>query len=297
MTPFRERTEEALLLAFAFVLRWLPLEWARGLAGAVAFLGSQILNIRKGVALDNLTHAFPDMPEREAVRIYRKVWRHFLEVGAEMARLPRLSRASLDRYIDMTSAQVLQDALKQGKGVIFAAGHLGNWEWLGAGASLLGLPITYVVTTQANRRVEEWMDRMRRTAGVEIIPRREAVRGVLSALKRNRVVAMLCDQDAGDAGVFVPFFGRPASTPRGPALFHLKTGAPVVFGAALRKGRRYQAHFENLSLPPSTGDRETDEYALMAAITARLEAEVRRHPDQYLWLHRRWKTKVGSNRE
>jgi len=151
--------------------------------------------------------------------------------------------------------------------------------------------VTYVVEAQANPLIERWMNRMRESVGVEIVPRRDAARGVLRSLKRNRVVAMLCDQDAGRAGVFVPFFGRPASTPRGPAVFHLKTGVPMIFGSCPgdRRGK-YRVNFEPLKFTGLIGERERDERAIMSQITARLEADIRLRPEQWLWLHRRWKT-------
>ena len=121
--------------------------------------------------------------------------------------------------------------------------------------SIIGYPVTYVVTSQTNQLVEAWMNRMRLSAGIEIVHRRNAVKGVLSALKRNRAVAILCDQDAGESGVMVPFFNRLASTPRGPALFHLKTGTPILFCAAPReKNGRYTVKFDELTFEDLTGD-------------------------------------------
>lgn len=172
------------------------------------------------------------------------------------------------------------------------SGHFGNWEWMGGSMSRIGYPVTYVVTLQTNRFVEDWMNRMRGSVGAEIVHRRNAVKGVLSALKRNRAVAILCDQDAGEAGVFVSFFNRLASTPRGPALFHLKTGVPIVFSAAHRdKDGRLMVTFEKMNFSELTGDRGHDERAIMQVINTRLEDEIRRHPEQWLWLHRRWKSK------
>ena len=157
--------------------------------------------------------------------------------------------------------------------------------------SRIGYPVTYVVTDQTNPLVDEWLVRMRRSAGIEIVRRDEAARGVLSALKRNRTVAMLCDQDAGGTGVFVPFFGRPASTPRGPALFHLRTGTPIIFVAApLEPNGKYVVTFEEMQFTGLSGDRENDEKMITEQITRRLETEVRRRPEQWLWLHRRWKS-------
>ena len=149
-----------------------------------------------------------------------------------------------------------------------------------------GLPVTFVVTTQSNRLVEQFMDRQRALAGIEIVKRADAVRGVLSALKRNRLVALLIDQDAHEEGAFVPFFGHLASTPRGPAVFHLRTGAPLLFARSVRlPGERYRIQIERVD---TTGF--TDPDALTAHMTGLLESAIRETPEQWFWMHRRWKT-------
>lgn len=213
-------------------------------------------------------------------------------VGAEMARLPRMTRERFNIVIDTSEIDVMRTALARGKGAIYVSGHLGNWEWLGASCSRNGIPFAYVVAPQTNKLVEYWMESMRRSAGAEIISRKDSVRGTLSALREGKVIAMLCDQDGGKAGVFVPFFGVDASTARGPAVFHLKTGAPLVFGTCCRQADgRYKLKFVELPTYQPTSDREGDERNVMAAITEQLEAEISKTPEQYLWLHRRWKTR------
>lgn len=280
----------AAVWGLAAVFRTLPVPLARALADCLGTAAAAV-GLRKSVALDNLRQSFPGMNRSEAVRLFRRCWRHFARVGAELARLPSLSRAEIDRWIDLSRHGVIAEALKKGKGAIVVSGHFGNWEWMGGAMAKIGYPVTYVVTTQTNPLIEEWLNQVRRSAEVEIVRRRDAVRGVLDALRRNRAVAILCDQDAGREGVFVPFFGRPASTPRGPAVFHLKTGAPLVFGSAPRDQRGVvRVMFEELRLDGLIGEREADVRLIMAQVTARLEAEVRKVPEQWLWLHRRWKT-------
>lgn len=292
MSSFRKWAEYAILNLIVSGLNFLPLDTARELADGLAFFVCSVLKIRKTVTLNNLSRAFPQRTDKERRRIYRRVWRHFTRVAVELARLPRLNSANMSKYIYIAPEQatVLTEALSLKRGVIFVSGHLGNWEWLGAGAAMSGFPMTYVVENQTNRRIEEWMNRLRTKPNVEIVTRQNAVKGILSALKRNRIVAMLSDQDAGPAGVFVLLFGTPASTPRGPALFHLKTGAPIVFGAAPFIENKYRIIFERLTFPNLTGDYEIDEASIMSIITKRLEREITNYPEQYLWLHRRWKT-------
>lgn len=290
MISIRYRLEFAAISIVAWLARWLPYAWAVSLGRAIGTLAAKGLKLRKSVALDNLQRAYRDKTTAELEHIFIECWRHFGRVGMELARLPRLDLKFIERYVNTDNHTVLENALSQGKGVIMVSGHFGNWEIMGASLALMGYPVTYVVTTQSNKMVELWMDRMRESAGIEIVPRRDALRGVLSALKRNRAVAILCDQAAGEAGVIVPFFGRPASTPRGPAVFHLKTGAPVVFAAAPREDSgRYRLVMEDFKFDDFTGDRESDTQLIMKKISWRLEQEVLQKPEQWLWLHRRWK--------
>jgi Kdo2-lipid IVA lauroyltransferase/acyltransferase len=292
LSPLRARLEYLAILGVASLFRRLPISISRAIAVGVGILASRILKLRRKVCASNLLQAFPALTASEIEVRYHAIWKHFALVGAELARVPGMSLAQFDRYVDGQEIEKLREIAARGKGAIFVSGHLGNWEWLGAMTARAGLPITYVIAPQTNKLVEDWINDMRAAAGIEIISRRDAIRGTLQALKRGRIVAMLCDQDAGDPGVFVPFFGALASTPRGPALFHIKTGAPLVFGACCRQADgRYKMAFEEISLPPLSGDRERDEFTIMSLVTKRLEDEIRSYPDQYLWLHRRWKTK------
>jgi len=187
-------------------------------------------------------------------------------------------------YADQFS--VLREALSEGKGCLVFSGHLGNWELMGAAASRSGIPVTFVVTTQRNKQIEAMMDDIRRSVGIEIVKRRDAISGVLSALKRNRCVALLIDQDAHEDGAFVPFFGRLASTPRGPAVFHLRTGAPLVFAQCVRlPGERYRIRCTRMD---TRGIEDADD--LTALMTSHLEAAIRETPEQWFWMHRRWKS-------
>ncbi len=240
--------------------------------------------------MNNIRRAFSKYSESEAERLYHKTWLHFGMVAAELSRLPRMKLSDFRVHVENDTTEFLQEIFSRGKGAIFASGHIGNWEWLGAMIAAEGFPFTFVVEQQSNQMVGDWMDRMREREGIEIHSRGSATKGTLQALKRNQMVAMLSDQDAGNAGVFVPFFGKLASTPRGPALFNFKTGAPIIFGSCCREEGKFKLRLEEIVPPPTSGDRTEDERIIMAIVTARLEADIRQHPDQYMWLHRRWKT-------
>jgi KDO2-lipid IV(A) lauroyltransferase len=238
----------------------------------------------------NLAAAFPTLPNRAIRTLSARVYRHFGRVATSFVEFNNLSQSDIGQWIFVDGFDVLARTLKGGKGGIFFSGHLGNWEIMGAIVARCGFPVTFVVTTQSNKLVEELIDRYRAQVGIEIIKRKDAIRGVLSALKRNRFVAILMDQDAHEDGAFVPFFGKLASTPRGPAVFHIRTGAPLIFAHSIRlPGERYR-----IRLTPFDSHNEQDADVLTARMTATLEAAIRETPEQWLWMHRRWKTRPES---
>lgn len=290
MARFSHQIEYLLLVGFGAALRLLP----RHIRSAIgACLGHIIyfIGIRKSVTYANLLAAYPSLPPRGIQKTLRKIYAHFGRVAAGFVGLPRLSRNDLGKWVFVEGFDVLDAVLKQKKGGIVVSGHIGNWEIMGCIAARCGYPVSFVVAAQSNPLVERLIDRYRGEAGVEIIKRRDAVRGVLSALKRNRLVAIMIDQDAHNDGVFVPFFGRPASTPRGPAVFHQRTGSPLLFAHSVRlPGERYRIRFE-----PISSDQSQDPDALTAQMTRMLENTIRETPEQWFWMHRRWKSAPNAS--
>ena len=273
-------------IAFRRLPRSISIRLGESLAGLVYLLG-----IRVPVTKDNLAQAFPDLDPGQIQKIACGCYRHFGALLAEFARLPLIKRENLSDLVEIEGLQVMNQARAEGRGVIVVSGHLGNWELMGAAFAILGYPVSYVVTRQENELVERQMDNLRRGAGTEIIKRRDAAKGVLKALRQNCLVAILSDQDAHEAGAFVPFFGRPASTPRGAALFALRTGAALIFAESYRQGLgRLRVIFERIPVNDLPADRDAAVHELVRRFTARLEKAVRRHPQQWFWMHRRWKT-------
>jgi len=281
--------EAALARALAAGVRALP--WPASLAfgaGLGDFLGR--LGLRRRVAEENLAHAFPERSAVERRSILREHYRELGRVAAEYARLGALARAAEGEVVaEIFGFEHLEWALARGRGAILLSGHFGNFELLGAHLTRYH-PVDYVVRSMSNPHVERLIARERERAGVGRIRAETGARRVYQALRENRWVAMLADQDGGRHGVLVPFLGRPASTPLGPARIAIATGAPIVAGfAARRPDGRHTLVIE----PPLVAD---DPRAADAAerLTARhvalLERWVRRRPESWLWLHRRWKT-------
>lgn len=289
MRTFRQILEYSIVRFLEVLLRIVPLFISRSIGSAIGLLLNAV-GIRKKVMYENLTNAFPHLPRKEIRRLCRKVYQSFGKTFAEFARLPLFTQEKLDKFVQFHHWEVMQDAYLEGKGVVAISGHLGNWEWMGAATALRGIPMAYIVTTQTNSYIEKRMDELRRKCGVEIIKRKDAPKGVLRALRNGKVVAILIDQDAHEEGVFVPFFGRLASTPKGAMVFALRTGAPVVYAEGVRKGNQFSITFERISLEGLPNDLDSAIREGMTRCTQRLEQSIRQYPDQWLWLHRRWKT-------
>ncbi len=261
-----------------------------GILGVVAF---DLLRIRRGVTLENLRRALgPRLDERERVRVGRRSYVNFAKSMVEFASLGRLNWDDIRGLVTFHGMEYIIDVLSRGRGAVIVTGHFGSWEFLGAAAASHGLPVDFLVGEQSNRLVDDLMNRLRSGAGIGIIARGIAARGVFASLRRNRIVAMLSDQDARKAGIFVDFFGIPASTYPGAAQFAFRSDCPIVFCYIVRRpGERHEAYF----LPPieirRDFEREKEVARLTAAHTKALEECVTRYPDHYFWAHRRWKTK------
>ena len=281
--------EAALARALMAGARTLP--WHASV-GAGAALGELIaaLGVRRRVAVENLARALPERSEAERAAILRATYRELGRVGVEYLRLAELARAPAGKVVARISGlEHLERARVAGRGAILLSGHVGNAELLGA---VLGQQhaVDFVVRPLSNPGVEALLARERAAAGVGQISASIGTRQVYRALRENHWVAMLGDQDARQHGVFVPFFGRPASTALGPARFALATGAPIIMGFDVRRpdGR----HELEIEPPLEAGDPASPGAAerLTALHVARLERWVRERPESWFWLHRRWKT-------
>jgi len=238
-----------------------------------------------------LRDAFPDKSERWINQTTRQVYRNMAMVAAELARIPKLKGEEFNKWVDMTGEENVDRVLARGKGCLVVSAHFGCWEYHGAYAANKGYSVTYVAAQQSNSKIEEVINDLRRSVGIEILKREYAGRGVVKALRQNKLLAIMIDQDAGDSGVFVPFFGKPASTTKGVAVFAIKMSASVL----VISGHRTADGISKSHLRPVdytfTGDEEKDIEGLTAEITKMLEEDIRKTPEQWLWLHRRWKTK------
>jgi KDO2-lipid IV(A) lauroyltransferase len=275
--------------------------WGRAAAigSAIGGLGYAPLGIRRGVVEQQIGMAFPEMSVREVRETARAAYRHLGRNVAEVALIPRIGpQGVLDLFTEVEGWSLVDDALAAGRGVVVVTGHLGNAELAGSYFAARGVPTDAIARRQANPLFDRYVTAMRERIGMHVIMDSEAVRGSMRALKSGRLVAFLADQGVrGMASTFVPFFGRPAKTPRGPAVFALRLDAPVLVASSMRlPSGRFRMTVEAIRVD-HTGDRERDIDVVVARYTAALERHIRRAPEQYFWHHRRWRRQPPAGTE
>lgn len=288
---FSHRAEYAALRGAVAAMERLSFRRAGSIGARIGRFGYRPLGIRRAVVERQLTAALPDRSPAEIERIARAAYENLGRTSVETAILPSYDpKQIIELFEDVQGWNIVEALLSRGKGLIIVTGHLGNWELGGAYIAARGLPIDAVARHMANPLFDRYLTRTRQRIGMSVVHDEEAVRRVPRSLRGGRAVAFLVDQGAvGLASTWVPFFGRYAKTPRGPAVFALRLDAPIVFGVALRRpSGRFQLSFEHIEAR-DTGDREADVDRIVADYTAALERCVRRAPEQYFWHHRRWK--------
>ncbi len=273
------------------VLQVLPLGVARAVGRWLGRLGYSPFGVRRNVVERQIAAAFPDADDRRVKTLVREAYAHFGEVLIETALLPGMGRRGiLDLFGEAEGFEAIEAARDAGKGIILITGHFGNWELAGAYVAARGVPIEVIVRRMNNPLFDAYVTRTREGAGMIVVHDHDAVRRTPRAFRAGHAVAFVADQGVlGLASTFVPFFGRPAKTPRGPAVFAMRSRLPTFFVAAVREpGGKYRCVVTPVEIP-DTGEREADVDAMVARYTAILEGWVRRYPGQYFWHHRRWK--------
>lgn len=300
--PIREFVEYAAAWTALKGLGLLPRSIALSLGKTLGLAIYRFAGRQKRAGRRNLEIAFPDMPLAERERILRGAFANAGRQLAEFSQLPKL-RTSDDAYrtIRFENREMAMDTLAAGHGALFLTGHFGAWELSPYCLRLTGTPpVNFLVRRIDNPRVEALADRYRTACGNRTIDKSKAARPVLAALARGEMVGILADLNTLEhEGVFVDFFGLPASTTAGLAVFALKTGAPVIPVHTRwdeSEGRYIQTFEPPLELI-RTGSRDDDVLANTQAFTAIIERWIRANPDQWFWVHRRWKTRPPGEPE
>src|SRR5206468_3777105 len=278
---------------FGRALGALPMPVALAVGRGLGTAAHALLAAPRRLAVAHMGLAFPELELATRRRLVRETFRHAGQSFAELALFEQIVRRP--DYVRLEGVAALDAALAEGRGAIAVTGHVGNWELLAAWAAAIGYPITVVVRRVNDLRFHSLIVRFRASAGVEILVRDSPLflAGVNDALRRNRVVAMLIDQDTRGAGVFVPFFGRPAHTPPGAALLALRARVPVV--TAFIERRPEGGHLVRVAPVPAELPRGREGVReLTARLTAAIEAQIRRSPAEWVWWHERWRKQPSA---
>jgi KDO2-lipid IV(A) lauroyltransferase len=284
----------ALGLPFGWLIAHLPAAVGLWVGRRLGDLGWLVLRGRRRVALRNLARAFEgDRPIADRQRLGRRSFEHLGMNIVEACVFAFRPTATLLSRVDMVGIEHLEKASAEGRGILLLTAHLGNWELLAASHALTAFGLSVVVRPLDDVMLDRVVERFRRRSGVALIPKRGGLRQILDALRRGRMVGVLLDQNASRGeGVFAPFFGTPASTSRSLALVSLRSGAPVVpvFIRRLPDGR-HRVEIESALPFPVDGDVA----AYTAAFNRSIEDAIRRAPDQWFWLHERWRTRPRAD--
>jgi KDO2-lipid IV(A) lauroyltransferase len=282
------------LRIFACIVQAMPLAMGRSLAHGLAWLVYRLDRRHREVALDNIRKAFPDhYTEAELQRQVMGVLRHFCTLAVEIIHLPRCFHANNWRkYVELPQGGVLIHYLLSGRPMMFVTGHFGNWELGGFILGALGFE-TYAIARKLDNPFVDYFLRVkfREKTGQRILSKEGDYERIVQVLASGGVIATLADQDAGQRGLFVDFFGRPASTHKAVALLAIEHKAPLVVIGTTKLGEpmKYAVMVEDVILPEDYEGQVDAVRQMTQRYTTALERLVRRYPEQYFWLHRRWK--------
>jgi len=238
------------------------------------------------------------LTEPEARRLIRESFVNLARNVLEILYMPKLNEQNFHKYIEIDHLERMTDALAEGNGVVVLTGHIGTWEWLSAAFTMNGLPVTAIAKNQPNMQYTNALNDLRKTINVEIFSRGTSeLLAAAKALKKGKILGFLADQDAGPKGAFLPFLGKMASTPMGPAVFACKFNAPVLPAFILRQPNgRHKVVIGEVMRYEDTGDTDKDLFNFTAKMTAIMEKVIRENPTQWLWFQKRWNTSLEQQK-
>lgn len=275
--------------AFKRLQRWFQKKTPVQAEEAGAKLGRKVFRLSKKHrerAMENLARAFPEKTEEERFKIAQGVLEHFGRVMADFVRAPGRTNQEVLDTLEIQGQEHFQAAFEKGKGVILVSGHFGNWERMAQALGAIGAKVSVVARDANDPEMNQIIIGLREAGGVKVISRGDSIQPIMEALKANELVGLLPDQNSEE--IFVPFFGVPCGTVKGPAVLTRRSGAVCIAAYCVRIGpNRYRMIFEPV-LKPEEGFDFVE--GLTRTINKSLENAIRQYPDQYLWIHNRWKS-------
>lgn len=290
----REGIEDRMAALIGGALRFLPRRAALALGGSLGGLLGDLDRRHVGIAVDNLSQAFPSWDTSRRLRTARAVYRHFGRVILDILWMQhRTPQEILSLVEEIEGKKHVEEAMAAGKGAIMATCHIGNWELHGVAHGMVFGPIGVVARPLDNPTLDDRLCQLRSCGGNTVLYKKKALAQVIRMMREGRGVAILIDQNVQERdGIFVDFFGRKAATTTVAAALAVKTGCALVpCHTELTAEGRYRLVYEPPIWATPSGDRDADIASLTQLLTERIEAWVREIPEQWLWIHRRWKTR------
>lgn len=291
-----EFAQYLLIRIFQGLLFLMPWSVAQEIGARLGTFLSWFLRDRRELVLRNLKTSFPEKSDRQIQSLAKSSWQNLGRTAFEFAKIPCLSQKHWKRLVDAEGLEHVDTALAQGKGLLYLCAHYGNWEVLAATHKLSGRQATIVARPLSNPYVDRWVRQIRLNHEGNVITHHQVLKEGIRCLKKNGSLAILADHNLYEGGVFVEFFGRPAATTTILALLSLRLGCPIIAGRNVRVGKKLKAFFEPAIWPVPTGDRQKDIQELTQKLTKIIEGWIREHPEQWFWVHNRWKRQPDFDR-
>lgn len=277
---------------FAFILYLVPLPVSLAIAGFLGRVAFGLAGKYRDLTIDNLRFAFPEKTEAEAARLAVKVFENLVKNAVEFINFPKINKSNIDDFVRIENRDILDGELKKGKGAIVLTAHFGNWEMLAVAIKVKGYPGSVVGRRLYFHKYDSYLNYLRKVNDVNVIYRDQSPRSILKVLRSGGIIGMLADQDVDSIeGVFVDFFGKPAYTPAGPAALAMASGAALVPAFIVRENGRHTLMIDKPIEMANTGDKGRDILTNTGRWSRVVESYIRRYPDQWVWMHRRWKTR------
>ncbi len=279
--------------AVAFIFTIIPLKIGLSIASALGTLVFYILPRYRNLTIDNLRSAFGnEKSDAELKDIAKRVFQNLGKNSVELVNLPKFNKARMDKFVRFENRERLDRAYEKEKGVIVLTAHLGSWELMAAALRENNCPGVTIGRRIYFKKYDDFLNKLRKSRDVEVIYRDESPRKMLKTLKQNWIVGIVADQDVDSVdGVFINFFGNQAYTPVGPVALAKASGAVLLPVFIIREGDWHMITIDEPIELRDTGDKEADLIYNTQKWSDVVESYIRRYPDQWVWMHRRWKTK------
>lgn len=287
----KNNLEYILFISLSYFFRIIGLKLSRRFSSVIAFFFYYLVPIRKDVVFDNLKHAFPEYSKDKIREIAYGSYKSFCFTLAEILYMPWLTDEQLKQIMVCENQDLIVNRFNENNGVILLSAHFGNWEYLATSVALqINKKFYVVVKPQRNPFVNDWMNKYRTKWTNEIVPLGVSIRNVFSVLLNKGIVAMVADQRGPKESMKLEFFGRMTSVYTGPAVLSLKTNSPIIYGISVRqKDLNYKVELFEVDRNNLPDNQDEKIKVLSERMIKNLEEIIRKNPEQWLWMHKRWK--------